>query len=104
MDRIRTHALGDPADPKACMVPLYHGFSTPALADALGETKPEPERVYVVVMERNTPPVHAMTTLAPNELSIDAIPLPRPVPPPVMKAVFPLNVSFGSMAVFSGGK
>lgn len=31
--------------------------STPALADALGETKPEPERVYVVVMERNTPPV-----------------------------------------------
>ncbi|MPC26217.1 hypothetical protein E2C01_019352 [Portunus trituberculatus] len=25
MDRIRTHALGDPSDPKARMVPLYHG-------------------------------------------------------------------------------
>ncbi|MPC91675.1 hypothetical protein E2C01_086729 [Portunus trituberculatus] len=23
--RIRTHALGDPSDPKARMVPLYHG-------------------------------------------------------------------------------
>ena len=45
-----------------------------------------------------------MTTLAPKELSIEAIPLPRPVPPPVMKAVFPLNVSFGSIAVFIGGK
>ncbi|MPC59495.1 hypothetical protein E2C01_053515 [Portunus trituberculatus] len=25
VDRIRTCALGDPSDPKACMVPLYHG-------------------------------------------------------------------------------
>ncbi|MPC81809.1 hypothetical protein E2C01_076444 [Portunus trituberculatus] len=25
MDRIRTRALGDPSDPKARMVPLYHG-------------------------------------------------------------------------------
>lgn len=31
--------------------------STPALAEALGETKPEPDRVYVAVMERKTPPV-----------------------------------------------
>ncbi|MPC63997.1 hypothetical protein E2C01_058106 [Portunus trituberculatus] len=25
MDRIRSRALGDPSDPKARMVPLYHG-------------------------------------------------------------------------------
>ncbi|MPC81927.1 hypothetical protein E2C01_076568 [Portunus trituberculatus] len=25
MERIRTRALGDPSDPKARMVPLYHG-------------------------------------------------------------------------------
>ncbi|MPC69225.1 hypothetical protein E2C01_063441 [Portunus trituberculatus] len=25
MDRIRTRALGDPSDPEARMVPLYHG-------------------------------------------------------------------------------
>ncbi|MPC74769.1 hypothetical protein E2C01_069144 [Portunus trituberculatus] len=28
MDRIRTRALGDPSDPKARMVPLYHGGMT----------------------------------------------------------------------------
>ncbi|MPD00577.1 hypothetical protein E2C01_096058 [Portunus trituberculatus] len=27
MDRIRTRAFGDPSDPKARMIPLYHGFS-----------------------------------------------------------------------------
>lgn len=31
--------------------------STPALAEALGETKPDPLRVYGVVMARKTPPV-----------------------------------------------
>ncbi|MPC53084.1 hypothetical protein E2C01_046967 [Portunus trituberculatus] len=30
MDRIRNRALGDPSDPKARMVPLYHGDSPQA--------------------------------------------------------------------------
>lgn len=31
-------------------------FSTPAFADALGDTKPEPLLVYVVVMDKNAAP------------------------------------------------
>lgn len=43
--------------PKGIKIAIYLvKVSTPALAEALGETKPEPHRVYVVVMERKTPP------------------------------------------------
>ena len=45
-----------------------------------------------------------MTTLAPNLDNIVVIPLPNPVPPPVINAVFPLKHPSGNMGVFVGGK
>lgn len=45
-----------------------------------------------------------MTTWAPNCDNMVVIPFPSPVPPPVMKAVFPLNDSFGSMGDDMTGK
>ena len=45
-----------------------------------------------------------MATWAPRCDSMVAIPFPRPVPPPVMKAVFPLKVPSGSMGVLAAGK
>ena len=38
-----------------------------------------------------------MQTWAPSLDSIEAMPFPSPVPPPVMKATFPSNVPFGSI-------
>lgn len=43
-----------------------------------------------------------MTTSAPRLDSMVAIPLPRPVPPPVTKASLPLKQSFGSIASVTG--
>lgn len=45
-----------------------------------------------------------IATDAPRVPNIKAIPFPSPVPPPVIKAVFPENVPFGSMGVFLIGK
>ena len=45
-----------------------------------------------------------MTTWAPNWDNTVAIPFPSPVPPPVMKAVFPLKVPSGNIGVAMTGK
>ena len=45
-----------------------------------------------------------MMTLAPSTDNSLAIPLPSPVPPPVIKATFPVKVSGGSMQLFTGEK
>ena len=45
----------------------------------------------------NSPHLLAITTLAPSEERFLAISLPKPVPPPVMKATLPLKLPGGSM-------
>jgi len=45
-----------------------------------------------------------IATDAPKELNMRAIPLPKPVPPPVINAVFPVKVPGGSIGVFTGLK
>jgi len=42
-----------------------------------------------------------MATLAPKELKNNAIHRPRPVPPPVTKAVFPLNDPGPNIGLFT---
>ena len=52
-----------------------------------------------------TQPPHllAIATLAPNSDIISVIPLPRPVPPPVIKATLPSNAPSGNNLDFMGG-
>lgn len=45
-----------------------------------------------------------MTTWAPSWDNMVVIPFPKPVPPPVIKAVLPLNASLGSMGDDMAGK
>lgn len=44
-----------------------------------------------------------ITTVAPREDSASVIPLPKPVPPPVTNAIFPLKVPGASMGDFIAG-
>lgn len=46
----------------------------------------------------------AIMTLAPSSDNIFAMPLPRPVPPPVTKATLPSKHPFGNMGVVIAGK
>ncbi|MPC23234.1 hypothetical protein E2C01_016275 [Portunus trituberculatus] len=46
MDRIRTRALGDPSDPKARMVPLYHGGPYPITHTALRHSTAASSKLY----------------------------------------------------------
>ena len=45
-----------------------------------------------------------MPTLAPSDDNISAIAFPRPVPPPVMKAILPSKLPAGNIAVVLAGK
>lgn len=45
-----------------------------------------------------------MTTCAPSSLNFRAIPLPKPVPPPVINTTRSLYVPEGSMVSLLGGK
>ncbi len=44
-----------------------------------------------------------MTTVAPSDDNISVIPLPKPVPPPVTKALLPVMELGGSMGVLTAG-
>ena len=56
-------------------VRLRKRLATPALAAAEGVTKPEPVSAYVVVMDKNTPPLPALISRLPTSSVTCAVPL-----------------------------